>query len=188
MDPVDRVDRVDPVDRLHHRHAGDGWVECAQGHRHWGRFGAAGLLLARRDGSGDVDAVVLQHRALWSDQGGTWAFPGGALSPGEPAEQGALREAAEEAGVPPGAVRVLGASVVDHGGWTYTTVLAEALTDLEPAATDAESVEVAWVDLDDVERRSLLPAFGEAWPHLRRLLEGRPDPSDASGPAAPTVT
>ena len=24
---------------------GDGWVECSLGHRHWGRFGAAGLLL-----------------------------------------------------------------------------------------------------------------------------------------------
>jgi len=163
-----------------HRHPGDGWVECSQGHRHWGLHGAAGLLLGRRtaaagDGSrGVVDAVVLQHRALWSDQGGTWGFPGGALAPGESAENGALREAAEEAGVPPVAVRLLTSVVLDHGGWTYTTVLAEAISPFQPSPTDAESLEVRWVRLDDVARLPLLPAFGEAWPRLRQLLEGGP--------------
>ncbi|HEY5515143.1 MAG TPA: NUDIX domain-containing protein [Pengzhenrongella sp.] len=154
------------------RHPGDGWAQCAQGHRHWGLHGAAGLLLARRAHDGEIDAVVLQHRALWSDQGGTWGFPGGALAPGESAEVGALREAGEEAGIPAAAVRLRGVVVLDHGGWTYTTVLAEALTAFQPAATDAESIEVAWVRLADVERLPLLPAFGEAWPHLRALLEG----------------
>lgn len=159
---------------LFHRHAGDGWVDCSQGHRHWGLHGAAGLLLARRAAGGDLDAVVLQHRALWSDQGGTWGFPGGALGPGEPAEDGALREAAEEAGVPGAYVRPLTAVVLDHGGWTYTTVLAEARAAFEPSATDAESLEVRWVALADVERLPLLPAFGEAWPRLRAILEAAP--------------
>lgn len=154
-----------------HRHPGDGWAECRQGHRHWGLNGAAGLLLARRAHGGTIDAVVLQHRALWSDQGGTWAFPGGALAPGESAELGALREASEEAGIPAAAVRLRGTVVLDHGGWTYTTVLAEALTPFEPAATDTESLEVTWVLLDDVEGLPLLPAFADAWPHLRGLLE-----------------
>lgn len=158
-----------------HRHPGDGWVTCSLGHRHWGLHGAAGLLLGRRDHGGALDAVVLQHRALWSDEGGTWGFPGGALAPGETAEQGALREAAEEAGVPAAAVRLRGTDVLDHGGWTYTTVLAEAISPFEPAATDAESVEVGWVLLAEVERRSLLPAFGAAWPRLRQRLAAPAD-------------
>ena len=87
------------------------------------------------------------------------------------AELGALREASEEAGIEAMAVRLLTAVVLDHGGWTYTTVLAEAGTPFEPAATDAESLEVRWVRLDDVERLPLLPAFGDAWPRLRALLE-----------------
>jgi 8-oxo-dGTP pyrophosphatase MutT (NUDIX family) len=154
----------DDPGRHHHRHPGDGWVECHQGHRHWGLHGAAGLLLARRAHDGELDAVVLQHRALWSDQGGTWGFPGGALAPGESAQDGALREAAEEAGVQAVAVRVLDSKVLlDHGNWTYTTVLGEALSVFEPAATDAESLEVVWVPLDDVEGLDLLPAFREAW-------------------------
>ncbi len=162
-----------------HRHSGDGWVQCRCGNRHWGRHGAAGLLLARRTPAGRLDAVVLQHRAPWSDQGGTWGVPGGAIGPDESAEEGALRESAEEAGIPPGAVRVLGRVVLDHGTWSYTTVLAETLTDLEPTATDAESVEVRWVAADDVDRLPLLPAFADAWPRLRALLD---PPTDRETP------
>ncbi len=162
-----------------HRHPGDGWVECACGSRHWGLHGAAGLLLARRTPAGSVDAVVLQHRALWSDQGGTWGVPGGAIGPDESAADGALREAAEEAGIPPAAVRVLDTVVLDHGTWSYTTVLAEALTPVEPSATDAESLEVAWVAADDVAGQPQLPAVGEAWPRLRAQLEpARRTPED----------
>ncbi|GAA2727086.1 NUDIX hydrolase [Cellulomonas aerilata] len=157
------------------RHPGDGWVQCDCGSRHWGLHGAAGLLLARRGPDGAVDAVVLQHRALWSDQGGTWGVPGGAIGPHESAEQGALRESAEEAGIPLSAVHVLGSVVLDHGTWSYTTVLGETLTPFEPSATDAESLEVAWVPVDEVADLPLLPAFGEAWPRLRRLLESPTD-------------
>ncbi|WP_298459436.1 NUDIX domain-containing protein [uncultured Cellulomonas sp.] len=157
-----------------HRHPGDGWVDCACGTRHWGLNGAAGLLLARRTPDGAVDAVVLQHRALWSDQGGTWGVPGGALAPEESAALGALRESAEEAGIPGEAVRVLEEVVLDHGTWSYTTVLAEVLHPFEPAATDAESIEVRWVAADDVTDLPLLTAFGEAWPRLRARLESAP--------------
>ncbi len=181
MTPPAGTRRPDPlssrpagVGSPHSRHPGDGWVECACGSRHWGLHGAAGLLLARRTPSGDVDAVVLQHRALWSDQGGTWGVPGGAVGPDETPEAGALREAAEEAGIPPAAVRVLDSVVLDHGTWSYTTVLAETLAPVEPSATDAESLEVAWVPVDDVAALPLLPAFGTAWPRLRAMLAPAP--------------
>ena len=94
---------------------GDGWVRCSAGHRHWGRYGAAGLLL--RDRGAGRDRVVLQHRAWWSHQGGTWGVPGGARDSAETAVAAALRETAEEAGVSPAAVRPTGLLVDDHGGW-----------------------------------------------------------------------
>ena len=66
------------------------WATCEHGHAHWGRRGAAGLLLA------DGGRVLLQLRARWSHQGGTWSIPGGARERGETAVQAALREAHEE--------------------------------------------------------------------------------------------
>ncbi|WP_083259956.1 NUDIX hydrolase [Cellulosimicrobium cellulans] len=173
--PTTPRDPGEPAPRpARHLQPGDGWVACACGSRHWGLHGAAGLLLGRRDPDGVVRDVVLQHRAPWSDQGGTWGVPGGAVGPDETPVEGALREAAEEAGIDPATVVVLGERVLDHGPWRYTTVVAE-LADgapLEPRATDPESVEVRWVDVDDVAALPLLPAFADAWPALRTMLDG----------------
>lgn len=152
------------------RHPGDGWVECRCGRRHWGLAGAAGLLLARPAAGPERTAVVLQHRALWSDQGGTWGLPGGARHPDESAVEAALREAQEEAGIVPSSVRVLGEHVLDHGDWSYTTVVAVAAGPVDARPTDDESLEIAWVALDDVTTRPLLPAFADAWPVLRASL------------------
>lgn len=162
----------------HHRHPGDGWVQCGD-HRHWGLHGAAGLFLVRRaapapDGTpGPVTDVVLQHRAAWSHHGGTWGIPGGAVSPDETPTQGALREAAEEAGIDPASVRVTAEHVLDHGVWTYTTVLGETVagerTPVE--ATDPESIEVRWVPVGEVAGLPLHPGFADALPHLARLLD-----------------
>ncbi len=147
---------------LLHRTDGDGWVDCACGRRHWGRFGAAGLMLVDQGGR-----ILLQHRAPWSHEGGTWALPGGARSSRETALQTALREAAEEAAVDPNAVTPTHSWVEDHGPWSYTTVVAHATGLVHPRASDRESVEVRWVRLDEVADRPLHPAFALAWPGLR---------------------
>ena len=160
---------VPPRERLHHG-PGDGWVQCACGQRHWGLFGSAGLLVVRRSPDGAATHVLLQHRVSWSDQGGTWAVPGGALQPGESAADGALREAHEEAGVAPESVGLRREHVRAHPDWSYTTVLADELVRLDPVVTDAESVEVRWVPLDEVTALPLHPAFADAWPALRASI------------------
>jgi 8-oxo-dGTP pyrophosphatase MutT (NUDIX family) len=147
---------------------GNGWVECSLGHRHWGRFGAAGLLIT------DGARVVLQHRAPWTHEGGTWALPGGARDSHEDVVSAALREAAEETALDPDTVRPLGEWVDDHGGWSYTTVVAEALTELRPHAANAESIEIRWWSIEEVAALPLHTGFASAWPTLRELLQ----PSD----------
>src|SRR6201990_1183009 len=105
---------------------GCGWVVSDSGAHFWGRYGAAGLLLRapRPDGT---PAVLLQHRAVWSHQGGTWGLPGGARDTNETPEQTPVREAHEEAGVLAEllAVRatVVTAQVAGIAGtqWSYTT-------------------------------------------------------------------
>ncbi len=149
----------------------DGWTVCAQGHRHWGRAGAAGLLL-HRDGAQGLE-VLLQHRAGWSHHGGTWGTPGGALHHGETAADGALREVREELGLTADDV-VLGArSVDDHGGWSYTTVLARPARPIEAAdlRLDGESTGVAWLPLADLDAVELHPGLAASLTRLRALLE-----------------
>jgi len=161
-------------------HPGDAWLACTCGSRHWGVHGAAGLLLAREAPDAaprpTPDAptvqVLLQHRALWSDQGGTWGVPGGALRPGEDPVAGALRESEEEAAVDPHTGRVDGSHVLDHGVWRYTTVVGWVSGPQHPRPTDRESLEIAWVGVSAVPELPLLPAFAAAWPSLRRLLAG----------------
>lgn len=149
---------------------GNGWVECGCGASHWGRFGAAGLLLHRDRAGGQV---LLQLRAPWVHQGGTWALPGGAADSHESAVEAALREAHEEAGVVAAEVAVLGAEpTTEHGDWSYTTVLARLTGSGETVGVaNPESVRLGWTDLDEVERLDLHPAFAHGWPGLRDRLE-----------------
>lgn len=112
--------------------------------------------------------VLMQHRAPWSHQGGTWALPGGARDSHETSEVAAVREAYEEAGIVPESVRVRGSRVTATApsGWSYTTVIADIA---EPVTTTAnpESAELAWVPEEQVDARPLHPGFAAAWPLLR---------------------
>lgn len=143
---------------------GDGWTTCALGHRHWGRYGAAGLLAVA---PGRV--VLLQHRAAWSHDGDTWGVPGGARGRMEAAEQAALRETVEETGLDVARLLLVDRHVADHGRWSYTTVVAHAPSQL-PVVAEQESVDVRWVAVDEVERLRLHPGFAASWPLLLARL------------------
>ena len=140
---------------------GDGWITCSLGHRHWGRYGAAGLLIRT------ADRVLLQHRAAWSHHGDTWGMPGGARDSHESAATTALREAAEEAGIEPADVLLTDVHVDDHGDWSYATVLAEPIRPLEPVPANAESVAIGWIPAAEVQSLPLHPGFAASWPALR---------------------
>lgn len=151
------------------RDPGDAWVLAPTGERYWGRFGAAGLLALDAD-----RGVLLQHRVSWSHFGDTWALPGGARHEGEAAGDAALREAAEEAGVPATAIVPRFTSVLDLGIWSYTTVIGDVATPFEPVISDPESHALAWVPIDEVDALPLHPGFASSWTALRPALAARP--------------
>jgi 8-oxo-dGTP pyrophosphatase MutT (NUDIX family) len=150
-------------------HDGNGWTRCARGHRHWGRFGAAGLLACAPDRDGQ-DLVLLQRRSRLSHHGGAWGPPGGARDSHESAVAAALREAAEECAVNPAAVTVSGVLRDDHGGWTYHTVLAIAAAPFAARPASPETSEVAWVPVPQVAGLPLHPGFAAQWPVLAVAL------------------
>lgn len=149
---------------------GDGWVECGDGRRRWGRFGAAGLLLRAPTPDGAQPLVLTQLRVGWSHHGGTWGLPGGARDSHESAVQAALREAAEEAGIDAADITPRAQSVEDLGGdpsgWTYTTVLADAGRALATVANQ-ESEELRWVPESELPALPLHPGLRSSWPRLR---------------------
>lgn len=154
---------------------------------YWGRYGAAGLLLRapRPDGT---PAVLLQHRALWSHQGGTWGLPGGARDSHETPEQTAVRESSEEAGLSAERLEVRATVVtaevcgVDDTHWTYTTVVADA-GELLDTVPNRESAELRWVA--DRERGGRLAVTSR----IRRQLATTADRSGdrATGPVRRTA-
>jgi 8-oxo-dGTP pyrophosphatase MutT (NUDIX family) len=143
------------------------WATCAHGHAHWGRRGAAGLLLA------DRGTVLLQLRVGWAHQGGTWSIPGGAREHGETAVDAALREALEEMSIRARDVAVRSAYVATCGGWEYETVLAHATGPVRLRLL-SESVDHVWAEPDEVGDLPLHSGFRAAWEapdgELRRFV------------------
>lgn len=150
---------------------GDGFVRCAQGHAHWGIFGAAGVLLVLHG------QVLLAKRAAATHQGGTWSTPGGAIQHGEEPVAAALRELHEETGLwLADDWQLLAQHINDHGGWRYETFVL-ALAHRPPGASlQWETEELDWLTRSQVDalaaspQGGLHPDFRPTWAELRRHL------------------
>ncbi|MCP2339909.1 NUDIX domain-containing protein [Actinomadura rupiterrae] len=148
---------------------GDGWTRCDQGHKHWGRFGASGLLAYHRS-LDDAVRVLLQKRASWGLGGGTWGMFGGANHSHEDPIAGAIRETGEECTLDTSVVRLVGSRKEDHGSWAFTSVVGwvPEMDHVRPASF--ETRRAAWVPVEEVEELKLFAPFAATWPMLRDAL------------------
>ncbi|MER5473564.1 NUDIX hydrolase [Streptomyces sp. NPDC002685] len=141
-----------------------GYVRDRRGCRHWGPYGAAGLLL-RHD-----SRFLLQRRSWRVHHGRRWSIPGGALNSGESAWDGARREFAEELGTVP-ALRHVRTFVDDHGGWAYHTVVTDLAGPFSPHRGDGEGVAHRWCTPVEIDALRLHPGFAATWPQLQADLD-----------------
>ena len=122
-------------------------------------------------GSGDGWAAGPNGSKLWGRDGH------------ESASQAAVRETFEEGGIEEADVTVLQEIVTAGplpgdperpelaGEWTYTTVLATTADGSElQTFPNAESDDLRWVPIDELEQLDLLAPFAESLPTLRNAL------------------
>lgn len=164
---------------------GDGWVNCAQGHAHWGRFGASGLLPLSQDADGE--AYVLLHRpGADTDQGSTWSTLGGARDSHESAAVAAIREAVEESDLDPARLNVERIVRDDHGGWSYDTVIVSVDQRVPVRPVGGETLALEWVPLGDVADLDLHAGFRASWSRIRSALDSVLNGEPATPRAAAT--
>jgi 8-oxo-dGTP diphosphatase len=131
------------------------------------------LFVVRSRGTPEV---LMQLRSGLAHEGDTWSCPGGALDAGEDVLDGALREAAEEVGVPPTPWELLGEHVfAPANDWSYTTSVL-AVPHRFGAKANFETEDLRWSRPDEVAELRLHPGFAAAWPHLRTIVD-RADPT-----------
>lgn len=159
----------------HYRNCPDGQT------RHWGPDGAAGALAWLTCDDGEI-CVLLAQRSKHVQQGGTWAFPGGAIDSGEDSLSAAIRELIEEiSGVtrPIGLTGELEAPCPHGCGWSYTSFVIRVqpqdgdvpFVHVAPGESRWETDDVAWWPVAAVESLDLHPAFAAAWPALKAMIE-----------------
>lgn len=138
--------------------SGDGFVVAGDGHRRWGRFGAAGVLVRHVDG--DDHWYFLARRSSFTHRGGSWAIPGGAIDEHETPVEGALREFVEEIGVELLDHVVADLHEADFGGWSYWTVIVDVPERFPlPTTLNWETADVRWVHRAEVRELELFDAF-----------------------------
>lgn len=176
---------------------GDGFITLSNGKRVWGKYGAAGLLLAHDGPDGKRRYLMVQRGSGISDPG-KWHYPGGAIDSNESAYEGGTREVLEELGFDPkdlAAAKVHGYHEAAQPGWKYTSIVATVDHQLTPhlksASHGGETADAKWLTMDeirDLDKRGqlLAPLAGGAFEQNVASVLPPAGPRTVAQVAAPT--
>jgi 8-oxo-dGTP diphosphatase len=112
------------------------------------------LMIRRREREGDL----------------LWALPGGAIEPGEAAEDAAVRETVEETGLVVTATKLLGERVHPKTHRTMSYTACEVVQGEAKVADEDELDAVAWVTLDEIPKYVPYGLFGPVQTYLEGVL------------------
>jgi ADP-ribose pyrophosphatase YjhB (NUDIX family) len=132
---------------------------------------AAGTLVERLAPDGEPE-VLLLRRAVEPGLG-AWDLPAGYLDPGESAEDAALRETREEAGLDVQLLRLVGVYSSRSGNAVSSIYLAHARDPEAQVSLDRESDDHAWVSRRDIGAWSARMAFRSMATALEDWAGGR---------------
>jgi 8-oxo-dGTP pyrophosphatase MutT (NUDIX family) len=128
-----------------------------------GPAAAAGAVII----AADTKRLLLQQRANYISEGGTWNLIGGGIDPGESAEQAVFREIEEEAGHKlSGDLTHL--HTYKNGDFRYYSFLLTVPAEFEPKL-NGEAQDCRWTDIDDLPA-PLHYGFTELLPKLQIYL------------------
>lgn len=183
---------------------GDGYFFSTNGSRFWGKFGAAGALLRRKNNKGEYEYFLAKRSAGLSQGGGKWGYPGGAHKNKDDADVNqattAIAEFMEEVGgeiAPDNAVKVGTFLNEVAPDWGYTTHFFEVGPDemkgLSPK--DGENSEIGWFTSEQITKMSeegqLQADFAETAYTILESLDDAPGAEEAitpePGDVAPSV-
>lgn len=183
-----------PLGGGNNQETGEGYFFTTDGKRFWGKYGAAGALVRRKNVDGDYEYFLAKRSKGLSQGGGTWGTPGGAHKDQTIAKAygaTAKEEFQEEVS---GDITALEPIYVDNNlvgkEWAYDTYVFEVgpnqLNDLK--ISDGENSETGWFTADQIKKMSdegkLHPSFADSIPNILNNIESE----DAKVVDKPTPT
>lgn len=131
---------------------------------------AAGVLIERPGSEGE--AILLVRRAVEPGLG-DWDLPAGFLEPNESMEEGARREAHEEAGIDVELIRLIGVYASRPANAVSAVYLARPRDPDQPVTLDHESSAFAWVTRAELARWLPRIAFSSMRTAIEDWASGR---------------
>ncbi len=182
-----------PLGGGNNQETGEGYFFTTDGKRFWGKYGAAGAMLRRKNADGEYEYFLAKRSSSLSQGGGKWGIPGGAhkdqtiaKSPNATAKE----EFMEEVG---GDISALEPIYVDTNKvgaeWAYETSVFEVGPDQynDLTSKDGENTATGWFTGDQINKMSdagmLHTDFANSFPNIISNLEDEPAKTDKPVPA-----